>query len=207
MNKLFARLFYILYRFFLDDDKPVKTALHPDYKRLIQYAFTSTNNEGKSIDFYQFESAADMPIARYQIYSDFLEDYNRRFSNEELKDAVAMAREQLISGEDDAAYKCLSILEYINERTSMAMDIDLFLQFCSVAFFTIDEDLLSYDYDIGDQKIKLWRREGLHAFFLKKPVKTFLASTNLSKADLMILEAQKRGMKRFLKKFNKSGAK
>lgn len=199
---IISNLLYRLYLLFTD--KPKKTALHPDYKKLIDYAFSIPDESGKAVDYYSFRSAADMPTARYGKWNEFLEDYNRRFDNQELKIVLTEIQSCLEENSVKGVTNALSITTYALERTQIAMDTDLFMRFCSVSYFTLDEDLLSYDWDLGTEKIEKWTNYGMHAFFLKEPVKRWLPQTTLSKEDLATLQYQKRELKRIFRK-QKSG--
>lgn len=196
---MIARLFYSLYLLFTK--KPsVKTYLHPDYKKLVKYAFTSVDEKSNPVDFYTFPSAADMPTARYTKWNEFLEDYNRRFDNQELLEVAKEIADALNKNSVAGVTQARLLVDYILQRTQIAMDVDLFLRFCSVTYFTQDEDLTSYDWDYGTWKIELWKRGGLHAFFSKEPVKKWLPLTELSPIDLDILQQYKKNLRRIYKR-------
>lgn len=195
---MLARILYRLYLQFTDE--PKKTAIHPDYRKLISYAFSVPDENGKPIDYYCFETPADMPTNRYHKWNDFLEDYNRRFENQELKEVLEEILKNLNENSVDGVTNAMIITKYAIQRTSIAMDTDLFMRFMSVTYFTLDENLLYYDYDIGTKKIERWTQNGIHAFFLKEPVKRWLPLTELSSEDLVILQTQKDQMLRFYKK-------
>lgn len=191
MRPILSRLFYVLYRFFAI--KPKKTALHPEYKKLIHYAF-SFESEGKKYDFYHFREASDMPTARYVKYSEVLEDYQRKITAEELIEILQFIKDQGDKNTVDGNTYARQALLYAQERATIALDPDLFFKFISAAYFTKEEDLINYDEATADWKIDLFRKEGLKAFFLKMPLKTFLPQTNISEEDFINLAKAKKKM-------------
>lgn len=199
MNNFLARFFYYLYKLFTDNNI-VKTLEHPDYKTLVEYAFSVPDDDGNPIDFYNFRSAGDMPTSRFSKWNEFLEDYNRRIENDELVEIMKEMREQMdentVSGNTNARL----LMSYIEQRTQIAMDVDLFMRFMSVTYFTLKEDLVKYDWDIATWKIELWNKHGLHAFFLKEPIKKWLPQIEISSDDLAILKRQKKEIIRIFKK-------
>lgn len=200
MNWL-SRFFYRLHLLFTDGPAK-KTGLHPDYKKHIEYSFSIPDQDGNPIDYYSFTDAADMPTGRYSKWNECLEDYNRRFDNDELIEVVDELLTCLKSNNVEGITDAWRIAKYIKERTTIAMDVDLFLRFCSITYFTLDEDLVSYDWEVGTRKIDLFKSQGLHAFFLKQPIRKWLPQIKLSKEDLAIYQAKKKEILRIFKKRN-----
>ena len=158
-----ASIFYFLYQ--KVSPRPSKrTGNHPDYKKSIEHAF---DLEGQS--FYCFTSSGDMPTARFESYSEFLEDYQRRVDNDELQEAMKYIIEGLDENSTKGVTQAYNVATYVQQRTKIAMDTDLFWRFLSCAYFTLDEDLISYDYSVAEQKIELWKKHGLKSFFLSEP--------------------------------------
>lgn len=182
-----------------------QTAIHPDVKKLVSKVFKATDESGKTHQFYEFNTLHDMSARRFSHLNNFIENRNRGISNENLKQAITEAIDGIqiesIKGITDA----LIILKYLRARIEIAEDVDIILRIMSCAFFTKDEDLTNYDWDIGTWKIDLWEREGLTAFFLTESVSRFLKSINISPKGIQSYIAARRTLKQSLKELNKMG--
>ena len=199
-----AYIFYKLY-LWITPSVPKKTILHPEYKDLMEHAFDLIDG-GVKHSFYCFKSSGDMPTGRFEQYSEFLEDYQRRVSNKELKEAVEIVKDGLNSNSTKGFADAYKVIEYLEQRTQIAMDTDLFFRFLSCAYVYKDEDLLSYDETIGKQKIELFRKHGLKSFFLTEPSKKWLPFKNLSDEDLATWEKNTEIIREYWRKL-KAGAK
>lgn len=194
MRPILSRLFYALYKWL--SLSPKKTAFHPDYHKLIHFAF-SFESDGQKYDFYHFREASDMPTARYVKYSEVLEDYQRKITSEELLEILNFMKSEMDKNTISGNTNTRKALDFAIERATIALDTDMFFKFISSAYFTKDEDLLNYDEATAEWKIDLFRKEGLQAFFLKMPLQTFLPQTSLSTGDFMQLAKSKKNLKHF----------
>ena len=180
------------YRPLIIDKTPEKiTAIHPEYKKLITHAF-DIKKDDEIISFYQFKEMGDVPSDRYGSMNNFIEDNGRKFTNEELLHYSSEAITNMESNTIEGTTNTLLILKMMKMRSELVMSVDIVMRLISCVFFTKDEDLRSYDWDIGDDKIKLFEDYGLKSFFLTEPIKTFLPVTNISAGDInLILEGKK----------------
>lgn len=200
-----AYIFYKLY-LWITPNVPKRTILHPEYKDLMEHAFDVTD-EGTKHSFYCFKSSGDMPTGRFEHYSEFLEDYQRRISNNELIEAVEIVKEGLNSNTTKGFADAYKVIEYLEQRTQIAMDTDLFFRFLSCAYVYKDEDLLSYDHTIGNHKIELFRKHGLKSFFLSEPSRRWLPFRSQSDVDLSTLEKNTEILKAYWEKLKDGVAK
>jgi len=199
MSQFLSNLFYRLYKLF-NGANIKKTYIHPDYNGLTSYAFSCVDEHGQNHDFYSFASAADMPTGRFTSFNEFLEDYNRRLDNAELVELFETMKDCMNQNSVEGVTNTMTLINYGLQRTQISMDVDLFMRFQSINFFTQEENLLNYDWDLANWKIEMWKRSGLEAFFLNEQVKKWLPSINLSKNDLDTLEAQRKGMQVFYRR-------
>jgi len=185
-------LFYFLYKIFAKS--PKKTVIHPDFGKKIEYAFSYEGH-----DFYNFREASDMPTGRYQVYSQVLEDYQRKITVEDLHAFLDFIEQEFNKNNLEGNTNARIGLKYIRERASISLDPDLFFKFISAAYFTKDEDLTIYDEVLADWKIELFKRNGLHTFFLKVPLKTFIPQSSISERDFQNLVTAKKNLTDFWK--------
>ena len=133
--------------------------IRDDIKRLTKYVLTISDGN-QDIDFYEFETMYDMPAKRFAHFNDFLEDYHRGMSNEDLifnlKEAIKEIESNEISGITNANIR----LKWMRARSEISNDSDLIMKVLSCALFTRQENLLDYDYDLAEWKIKLFDRRG-----------------------------------------------
>ena len=150
------------------------TAIHPDYKTLIQKV---TKIKGRQL--YQFKNLADMPHNRFTFYDRFSIEYNMRLDLEksnEIDDAII---EKI---ENPTAKSILQVRDLVLTRkrfTESTLSLDMSYRLVSCAYFWKDENLDEYDFEIGDEKISLFKEVGLESFFLTKHIKDFLPLMNL----------------------------
>lgn len=150
-----------------------KTALHPELKTLTQFAF-----EIDGVDYYEFSNIADMPKDRFRKANELLINCEWSISTEDLKDYSQKIRQANDKANTKAVDKVLDALDY---SISLFIDTDVYMRLFSCAFFTLDEDLTDYDYDIGEQKMRAFKKHGIPSFFLKEPISRYLPQINLSK--------------------------
>jgi len=177
---------------------------HPQVKRLIQKAFT-IKHEGKKYDFYQFKEIHDMPSRRFTTMNDMIEDMARKMTNDELFHYSEEALNEINQNTPEALSNAITILKMLKMRAEYVVNLDIVLRLISCAFFLKDENILTYDWDLGNWKIDLFEKHGLQAFFLTQPIKEWLPLTNLSDGDLEILLKQREVNKAYLKELSKLG--
>ena len=185
--------------------KPEKiTAIHPDVKKLVSKV-TTIEHEGRKIDFYGFNTLFDMSARRFTDMNNFLENKRRGIDNEELQKALAESIEGLEANDLKGVTNSLIIQKYLKARLEISEDIDLIMRVISCAFFTKDEDLSYYDWDIGTWKIELFEKTGLKSFFLTKSVSNFLKSIGSSPDNIKTSIEIRQKLKHSLRELNKMG--
>ena len=152
------------------------TSIHPQYKTLIQ--------EVREIDgrmLYQFKDLLDMPHNRYNSCMRFRTEVNMKIDadilSKSIEDGLKFADEGKIS-------KLIGILTLLQEHTKMLISNESSYALASCVYFWEDENLDEYDFEIGDEKIKLFKEIGLESFFLSKPMNNFLPPMTIS-ADVL----------------------
>lgn len=180
------------------------TCTHPKLKRLVQKAFTIRDGK-KKYTFYEFKSIHDMPSRRYETLNSFIEDNNRKVENSELDHYLEECLAQINKNTPENLANVITIIKMLRMRVEFSVNVDLVMRLISCAFFTKDEDLMRYDWDIGNWKIDLFEKHGLSAFFLFEPVKRWLPQTNISDGDIKIILKQQELQMTLLKELNKLG--
>ena len=167
--------------------KLFKTKIHPENKRLIQKAFTL-----KGVDFYEFKNILDMPKLRFQAESRFLSEFELKISYKELIEALEKSMEWLNKGN---ITKSIILQNQLIELAKTKIGFESIYRLASCHYFYLDENLDYYDFDIGDEKIKLFKSEKLNSFFLTEPINQFLPGTNISPEDLETYYAYEKRLK------------
>ena len=167
-----------------------KTAIHPEYKKLIEYV---TTLEGRKL--YKFKNLLDMPHDRYNKCTRFSTEVNMRIDSNTLQESLDDCIEYANEGNFT---KIIGILHILKEMTNMLISIDTSYRLASCVYFWEDEDLTDYDFEIGDEKIQVFKRVGMSDFFLSEPMKNFLPQMNISEQGLEAYLLQEREFKKIL---------
>lgn len=154
----------------------INTAIHKDYKRLIERVAII---DGR--DLYMFTNLLDMPHNRYNKCTRFSTEFNMRLDANTLKVALKKCLESANKGNFT---NVISILSVLNEQTEMLISVEASYRLASCVYFWENEDLTDYDYEIGDDKIRKFRKIKFDDFFLNAPMNNFLPQMNLSAADI-----------------------
>ncbi len=155
-----------------------KTAIHPEYKKLIEKVKTI---KGRTL--YQFKSLLDMPHKRYNACTRMNTEFNMRIDIDILQKSISDCMKFINEGN---ITKVASILTILQTHTEMTLSLKASYRLVSCVYFWKDEDLDDYDFEIGDEKIKLFKEIGLESFFLSKPMNNFLPPMNISAEDLKV---------------------
>lgn len=174
-----------------------KTAIHPEYKRLIEYVDTL---EGRKI--YKFKDLADMPHQRYNYCTRFSTEVNLRLDadtsreiDEELMTFLLLEK----PGIKDRK-KAITLLQTRMQMSDALISGEASYRLASCVYFWKDEDLTDYDYAIGDEKIEIFKRTNFDNFFLTEPMRNFLPQMNISAQDLKVFSSQEKELKKLLSK-------
>ncbi len=192
----------ILHYFDFLKPKP-NTAIHPKYKTLIKKVISI-----KGRQLYQFKDLADMPHNRFIKATRFQTEFEMRVDadivrtyNKNVKDLFV----QILESEDlkktrRSASKGLTLVETLDMNLDLLLSLDASYRLVSCAWFWEDENLDDYDFEIGDEKISLFKQEGIESFFLSKPMKDFLPQMNISAQDLAAFSQCEKEVKKLLNK-------
>ena len=152
------------------------TSIHPKYKTQIIEV-----KEIKGRQLYQFKSLLDMPHDRYTTAMRFRTEFSMSLDNDYLGEFINIQEKGFSSGK---VYECIGALEQLKVRRDMLISIDTSYRLASCVYFWEDEELSNYDFEIGDEKITLFKEIGFESFFLSKPMNNFIPAINLSEQDL-----------------------
>ena len=155
-----------------------KTAIHPVYKKLVERV---ASIDGR--DLYQFKSLTDMPINRHHMCDRFSVEFGLRLDAQILSNAIDEMQKAINKGD---VTKVAGILAILKEQTNMLISIESAYRLASCVYFWDNEDLTEYDFDIGDEKMKLFKKMKFDDFFLSEPINKFLPLMSLSAQDLEI---------------------
>jgi len=167
-----------------------RTAIHPDIKKKTVFAFTIDG-----VDYYEFENLIDMPIERYKQFQDLATQCDWRMSIDEIKNLVKAQKEAVNKGK---LTDIMEVIQGFEHCLSIYMETDLFMMLFSCVFFTKDENIYEWDYDIGIEKMEVFKKHGIPDFFLREPVKKYLPVTDISKQDLEVFSRQTNVKKDYL---------
>ncbi len=178
----------LLFGFEITRPKP-KTALHPDYKTLVEFAF-----DIEGVSYYSFKNGVDWPTRRLQSINQFLREVDLRMSSKDLKELMKLQREAIDKG---MMTEVVKIIITIEKSIDLYMELDTYYRLFSATYFTLKEDISDYDWDYNDEKIELFKKEKLDDFFFKGPLKKYLPQTNISKQDIQTLSKLSKRNKMF----------
>jgi len=161
---------------------------HPEYKKLINKAFTL-----RGVDYYEFTNLLDMPKLRFQSEGRFLSELEIKIDYKTLIDTLTKSMQQLDKG---FISKSIVLQNNLVEIANTKIGFDAIYKLASCHYFFIDENLDYYDYDIGDEKIEIFKAEKLSSFFLNEPIRQFLPQTDISENDLGTYYAYEKELKK-----------
>lgn len=146
--------------------------IHPDYQKAIEYCFSL---EGQ--DFYRFKNIGDMPVERWHQMTGFLTEMQMRIDRDTLEQ---FAEEMQKAVDNGKLTTVATYIEQIKWRLGMMLETDTLYRFATCVFFTMDEPLKEYDWDINEPKLNLFKRQKINDFFFMEPVKTLIPLVNIS---------------------------
>ena len=161
---------------FLSNGKPQK--IHPKNEKSISKAFKV---EGEQ--FYEFDNLSDCPAGRYFRIQQFMVELNLRIDKDTL---VKLLDASLKAVDDGDITRSVIIQTDIKNRTEFIVETETAYRLASAAFFTLDEDLTTYDFDYNQKKIEKFKKERISTFFLTRPMKRLIPQINISGEDLEI---------------------
>lgn len=170
------------------------TALHPDFKTLVEYAFTVNG-----VEYFEFKTLLDMPTLRYKKVMELIREAEMSLKSVDLVKYLEKSISFLEKGE---LAKSIVIQNSISALASQFMETDTYYRLFSAVFFTLDEDISDYDYDYNEQKIELFKKEKIDDFFFREPMKRYLPQTNISPKDLEVFSKLTNVNKEMLQRYD-----
>jgi len=162
-----------------------KTAIHPEYKKLIEKIATI---DGR--DLFAFKDLLDMPIKRHDKCMRFALEWNMHIDMETLQETHKEIIEDIgmmdCNNMKSLKRKIFALLDNLTRMTELTLSAEASYRLASCSYFWIDEDLTDYDFEIGDEKIDLFKKMSFDDFFLSEPMNKFLPRINLSAQDLQL---------------------
>jgi len=156
--------------------------LHPLIKASTEFAFEIDGKE-----YHTFKNLLDMPAPRYQRIQEFIREAEMRITSTELIDFIEMIEGALNKGKVTDA---IIFLNAIKNLTSQYIETDTFYRLFTCLFFDLEEDIIDYDFDYNEEKLKLFKAQPATSFFFQEPMKRYLPQIDISEEDLAIFLKQ-----------------
>lgn len=164
----------LLFGFELTRPRP-HTALHPDFKTLVEFAFKI-----KGVSYYGFKDVRDMPPKRYEKMNQFIKELDMRIDSRDILEDIGLIKKAADKGRITDIILIINSLEL---RVGQYIETDTFHRLFSCAYFPLDEDLEDYDYDVNETKIAVFKAEPPGDFFFMKPIRKYLPQIDISSKD------------------------
>lgn len=155
-----------------------RTMLHPEYKNLIEHAVTI-----KGVELYTFKNLEDMNVKRWQRLNEFLREVELRMTKKELNEYLEMV-EIICNQPEVKIVEIIKLTQAIRAATDLFLETETMYRLASIVYFTKDEDLTDYDFDWGEEKIRMFKTEPIGDFFLSNPMKKLLPQSDISASAL-----------------------
>jgi len=166
--------------------------LHPLIKASTEFAFEIDGKE-----YHTFKNLLDMPAPRYQRIQEFIREAEMRITSTELIDFIEMIEGALNKGKVTDA---IIFLNAIKNLTSQYIETDTFYRLFTCLFFDLEEDIIDYDFDYNEEKLKLFKAQPATSFFFQEPMKRYLPQIDISEEDLAIFLKQTSIHKEYIQK-------
>ena len=150
-----------------------------DSKKLIKFAFNIGGN-----NYYMFANPMDMPVGRWHYSNIFNDEMLMAISRESL---IEMSQMLIDATNEGDLVTCGKVAWEINYRAKTLYDTEQIYKLASVTFFSLSEDLTTYDFDFNAEKIANFKSEKMKDFFGNAPMKTLLPFGATSEEDLVQL--------------------
>jgi len=154
------------------------TCLHPVFKSVVEFAFEIDGKE-----YWQFKNIIDTPPKRYQKLLEFMRESEMRITGKELLEMNKLIMDALNKGKITDA---IILLSSIDNLTNQYIETDTFYRLFTCVFFDLEENIIDYDYDYNDPKIKSFQAQPAAAFFFNQPMRAYLPGIDISQQDLQV---------------------
>ena len=133
--------------------------------------------------YFNFTDAFNIPCERALDAIDIYEEMSMRCTRTFLL-AHVKAVKNLLTANPINIFDIHKLTVQLEERLELVVYPKLIKKLASVYYFDETENPYRYDAKYGEQKIKLWDKEGLEDFFLLNPIRTLIPSYDLSEIGL-----------------------
>lgn len=160
------------------------------------------NMDGKPVQYYQAaDEGISMLMGRFYAFSDVLRKHDTlKLSDESLTAAMVTVRDlqrramAQVSIDVEQAMDCmretLTLVERIQERRRLGLDLTQIYDIASIWFFSEDEDPGGVDTYLNRKKVDSWlnsdRSAELLFFFANTPIKKFVDLRGLLEVDTLL---------------------
>jgi hypothetical protein len=153
----------------------------------IEYAFTSG-----SVHFFRFISEPYIPYTRANAALDIYEELEWGISPAFLQKHIQAVDSVLTDPKNKTKEQLLAKLAVLNsqfkERMNLATNLTLRMKLATVLYFDETEDITTYNYQKGVEKVAHWtNHHDVPDFFLKLPILNFLPYLSGWEASLATL--------------------
>jgi len=154
-----------------------KTALHPDYKTLVELAF-----EIEGISYYAFKNSTDMPPKRHEKMNQFIKELDMRINAKDLVEDMDLIMK---CGNKGDLVSIVQIASSVKNNVSLYIETDTYYRLFTCGYFTLEplEDLTDYDFDYNIPKIEAFKAMPPGDFFFLKHLNQYLPQMNISSQD------------------------
>jgi len=156
----------------------------------VVYSFTCGD-----VDYFKFDDSMSVPCGRSFHALSYYEELEMRCTREHLQ-GVMNAIIDILKSKEINIFEIYKMCESTLERLDFIFEPSIVKKLASVIYFDETENPYSYDFKYAVEKMDLWDSEPITVkgsdeswqpgvdFFLSKPIKSLIPSTNLSKEDL-----------------------
>ena len=146
--------------------------------------------------YYRFKNLADMPYLRYLRMLQFSTEVQMRIDSETLSESLDAMEAALEAGKGTEIAKLIAVLK---EKTRLLISTDAIYRLLSCVFFTDDEYLDDYDFDVGDKKIELFKKKvNILEMLSHESAKKFIPQIDLSEGDLVAYSMHEKEISKIL---------
>jgi len=166
----------------------------------VVYSFTCND-----VDYFKFDDSMSIPCGRSFNALSYYEELEMRCTREYLQGTMNAIIDILKSTEINI-FEIYKLASNTLERLDYIFEPSIVKKLASVVYFDESENPYSYDFKYGVEKMDAWDKHPIEIkgteqswqpgidFFLSKPIKSLMPSTNLSKADLQAYLATMQAM-------------
>jgi len=154
---------------------------HPEFEQAVEPAFKS-----EGIQYYRFQSEAQMPMGRYMVMQTLLHAQDLRMDHELLMGYI-LNMKKAVNGSLKTGInltEVIRILTQMESRMVQAFEVGTTYALASVIYFDDTEDLYSYDKEHNKKKVAAWKEARMVDFFYTRPMKELLGLSDTSPQDL-----------------------